>query len=286
MNNIQVFNNPEFGDIRTVEIDGEPWFVGKDVATALGYSNTKDAIAAHVASEDKKLIQRSEITTLEIPNRGMTIINESGLYSLILGSKLDSARRFKHWVTSEVLPTIRKTGAYVWTPQNMTDYEIIAAGLEASQRVLAKKEEEIKFKDKQLIAQQEVISELQPKADYVDMILNCQSLVLTTQIAKDYGMSARAFNKLLHELGIQYKVGDQWVLYAKYQACGYVHSTTYEYTRRGGIIGVRMRTEWTQKGRLFLYETLKKEGYLPLIETLGNRKVPQEVPVPMGQQQK
>lgn len=113
MNNIQVFNNPEFGDIRTVEIDGEPWFVGKDVATALGYSNTKDAIAAHVASEDKKLIQRSEITTLEIPNRGMAIINESGLYSLILGSKLDSARRFKHWVTSEVLPSIRKTGAYV-----------------------------------------------------------------------------------------------------------------------------------------------------------------------------
>ena len=126
--------------------------------------------------------------------------------------------------------------------------------------------EEIKFKDKQLMAQQEVISELQPKADHVDMILKCQSLVLTTQIAKDYGMSARAFNKLLHELGIQYKVGDQWVLYAKYQACGYVHSTTYEYTRRGGIVGVKMRTEWTQKGRLFLYETLKKEGYLPLIE--------------------
>lgn len=126
--------------------------------------------------------------------------------------------------------------------------------------------EEIQFKNKQLIAQQEVISELQPKADYVDMILKCKSLVLTTQIAKDYGMSARAFNKLLHELGIQYKVGDQWVLYAKYQACGYVHSATYEYTRRDGTVGVKMRTEWTQKGRLFLYETLKKEGYLPLIE--------------------
>lgn len=123
MNNIQVFNNPEFGDIRTVEIDGEPWFVGKDVATALGYSNTKDAIAAHVASEDKKLIQRSEITTLEIPNRGMTIINESGLYSLILGSKLDSARRFKHWVTSEVLPSIRKTGAYVQQKIKVPEFE-------------------------------------------------------------------------------------------------------------------------------------------------------------------
>lgn len=95
-----VFNHPEFGELRTVEIDGVVWFVGKDVAEALGYSNTKDAITAHVASEDKKLIQRSEITTLEIPNRGMTIINESGLYSLILSSKLPSAKEFKHWVTT------------------------------------------------------------------------------------------------------------------------------------------------------------------------------------------
>lgn len=108
-----VFNHPEFGELRTVEIDGVVWFVGKDVAEALGYSNTKDAITAHVASEDKKLIQRSEITTLEIPNRGMTIINESGLYSLILSSKLPSAKDFKHQVTSEVLPSIRKTGGYV-----------------------------------------------------------------------------------------------------------------------------------------------------------------------------
>ena len=108
-----VFTHPEFGELRTVEIDGVVWFVGKDVAEALGYSNTKDAITAHVASEDKKLIQRSEITTLEIPNRGMTIINESGLYSLILSSKLPSAKDFKHWVTSEVLPSIRKTGGYV-----------------------------------------------------------------------------------------------------------------------------------------------------------------------------
>lgn len=111
-NKIQVFNNTEFGNIRSMEIGGEPWFVGKDVATALGYSNTKDALAAHVESEDKSIIQRSQFPTLEIPNRGMTIINESGLYSLILGSKLDGAKRFKRWVTSEVLPAIRKTGAY------------------------------------------------------------------------------------------------------------------------------------------------------------------------------
>ena len=109
---IQIFNNAEFGEIRSMEIGGEPWFVGKDVAAALGYSNTKDALAAHVESEDKSIIQRSQFPTLEIPNRGMTIVNESGLYSLILGSKLDGAKRFKRWITSEVLPAIRKTGAY------------------------------------------------------------------------------------------------------------------------------------------------------------------------------
>lgn len=260
MNNIQVFNNPEFGEIRTIEIDGEPYFVGTDVAKALGYSNPRKAILDHC----KGVTKRDTPTSSGV--QSMSYINEGDLYRLIMKSKLPSAEKFESWVMDEVLPSIRKTGVYVWTPQNMTDYEIMAAGLEASRRVIAKKEEEIKFKDKQLMVQQEVISELQPKADYVDMILKCQSLVLTTQIAKDYGMSARAFNKLLHELGIQYKVGDQWVLYAKYQACGYVHSTTYEYTRRGGIVGVKMRTEWTQKGRLFLYETLKKEGYLPLIE--------------------
>ena len=261
MNNIQVFNNSEFGDIRTVEIDGKPYFVGVDVAKALGYKDTVNALKQHC----RGVVKHHLIDSLG-RNQEASFITEGDLYRLIMKSKLPSAEKFESWVMDEVLPTIRKTGVYVWTPPNMTDYEIIAAGLEASQRVIAKKEEEIKFKDKQLMAQQEVISELQPKADYVDMILKCQSLVLTTQIAKDYGMSARAFNKLLHELGIQYKVGDQWVLYAKYQACGYVHSTPYEYTRRGGIVGVKMRTEWTQKGRLFLYETLKKEGYLPLIE--------------------
>ncbi len=112
MNGIQIFNNEEFGQIRLVLINNEPWIVGKDVAQALGYENTKDALNRHVEAEDKQIIQRSQITTLEIPNRGMTIINESGMYALIFGSKLPSARRFKHWVTSEVLPTIRKTGRY------------------------------------------------------------------------------------------------------------------------------------------------------------------------------
>lgn len=120
MNELQIFNSPEFGRIRTVVKDGEPWFVGRDVAEALGYKNTKDALIGHVDEEDKRILQRSEIATLEnafangeISNRGMSIINESGLYSLVLCSKLESARKFKRWITHEVIPAVRKHGAYL-----------------------------------------------------------------------------------------------------------------------------------------------------------------------------
>ena len=109
MNKLQIFNSEEFGDIRTVTIDNEPWFVGKDVATALGYSNTRDALATHISEEDKNTVV---ISDGKRGNPNQVVINESGLYALIFGSKLDSAKRFKHWVTSEVLPTIRKTGSY------------------------------------------------------------------------------------------------------------------------------------------------------------------------------
>ena len=261
MNNIQVFNNPEFGDIRTVEIDGEPCFVGKDVADNLGYQNGRRDINRHVDEEDRQNYQNGTFES----NRGLTIINESGLYSLILSSKLPSARRFKHWVTSEVLPAIRKHGIYA--TEDVTDK--ILNNPEFGIELLTKYKEERdkrRFLSEQVLTQQKLIAELQPKADYVNQILKSTSSVKTTQIAKDYGMSARAFNKLLYELGIQYRVGDQWVLYAKYQACGYVRSVTYEYRHRDGRLDVKMCTEWTQKGRLFLYETLKKEGYLPLME--------------------
>lgn len=131
MEELQIFNNEEFGSVSCLVIDNEPWLVGKDVASALGFKNTKDALKNHVDSDDKRLIQRSDLATIEnhlpkdvfpinfvqaIPNRGLTFINESGVYSLIFGSKLPSAKKFKHWVTSEVLPTLRKTGSYAKVP--------------------------------------------------------------------------------------------------------------------------------------------------------------------------
>lgn len=128
MNDLQIFNNSVFGSIRTVTIDGEPWFVGKDIAEALGYVNTKKALVDHVDLEDKQIIQRSQNVTFEISNRGMTIINESGLYSLILSSKLPNAKMFKRWVTSEVLPAIRKSGHYDtpgYTPKATSIGEVV-----------------------------------------------------------------------------------------------------------------------------------------------------------------
>ena len=137
---VKVFKNPvhpEFGDLRTIEIDDEPWFVGKDVATALGYAKTENAIARHVDKEDKTLTPLQGGCSTGVQNT--TIINESGLYSLILSSKLPSAKEFKHWVTSEVLPSIRKNGAYIRNQENMTPAEIVARGLIAAQNIINEK---------------------------------------------------------------------------------------------------------------------------------------------------
>lgn len=144
--------------------------------------------------------------------------------------------------------------------------QIMARALKFAQQSLDSLKERCQFLGGQVVEQQRIIGQLEPKANYVDTILASKSLVVTTQIAKDYGMSAKAFNKLLYNLGIQYKTNGQWVLYSKYQSMGYVHSRTIDITRTGGCPDVVMQTEWTQKGRLFLYETLKGEGIVPMIE--------------------
>lgn len=261
MNEIQIFNNEEFGEVRTVDIGGEPWFVGKDVAEALGYSNTKDAISSHIDDEDKQMFQKSENTTFEIPNRGMTIINESGLYSLILSSKLPNAKTFKKWVTSEVLPSIRKHGLYA-TDELLDNPDLIiqmATKLKEERKVRKVLEIENKVQSQQ-------IAELQPKASYYDLILQCKDLLTVTEISKDYGMSAKGLNTKLHELGVQYKQSSIWFLYSKYQDKGYTQTKTQSYTKSDGTIGSSVHTYWTQKGRLFLYDLLKENGILPMIE--------------------
>lgn len=263
MNELQIFKNPEFGQVRTVMVDGEPWFVGKDVATALGYSNPSNAVVTHVDDEDKTTYS-FQVSGSNYKSKA-TLINESGLYSLVLSSKLPTAKKFKHWITSEVLPAIRKHGAYM-TPEKIEEALLNPDTLIRLATELKAEREARKHAELEAASAKQVIGELKPKADYTDRILASKGTVTTTAIAKDYGMSATGFNKLLHELHVIYKIGKQWFLYAKYQAKGYTHSKTFDFIHSDGKPDCNMQTEWTQKGRLFLYEFLKNHGVLPMIE--------------------
>lgn len=257
MNQLQIFENKEFGKIRTVEINNEPYFVGKDVADILGYQNGSRDIQRHVDAEDRQNYQNGTFES----NRGMTVINESGLYSLILSSKLPTAKKFKRWVTSEVLPSIRKHGMYA-TDELIANPDIAIAAFQA----LKEEREQRRLLQFECNKQKQIIGELKPKADYTDIILQSKSLVTVTQIAKDYGMSGTAMNEMLHHYGVQYKQSGQWLLYSKYHNNGFTHSETVTITHSDGRTGTVMNTKWTQKGRLFIYNLLKSYGVLPVIE--------------------
>lgn len=170
MNELQIFQSPEFGRVRTVSIDGEPWFVGKDIALALGYCNTKDALSRHVDAEDKG---GSRITTPS-GEQDMTVINESGLYSLVLSSKLPSAKKFKRWITHEVIPAIRKTGGY-HIPQSPA--EQMAQGILAAQKLLAER-------DATIAKQNEQIAVLTPKGIFADAVTASKTSILVGGLAK------------------------------------------------------------------------------------------------------
>lgn len=258
MNEIKIFENSNFGQVRTLEHNNEIYFVAKDVADILGYQNGSRDINLHVDEEDRLKYKISTSGQL----REQIIINESGLYSLILGSKLPQARQFKRWVTNEILPTIRKYGVYA-TDELLNNPDFL---IETLTKLKEEREKRIALEiDNNIKAQQ--IGELKPKADYVDKILKSKSLMNVSQIAKDYGMSAIKFNSILHELKVQYKQAGQWLLYSKYHDKGYTHSETFNFTNKNGINETNLTTKWTNKGRLFLYNLLKDNGYLPLIET-------------------
>lgn len=259
MNELMVFNNAEFGKIRTTEVNGEPWFMGKDIADILGYKNNKDAISSHVDEEDKRFFLRSDFATLEnhipksvfpvdfvpadIPNRGCTFINESGVYALIFGSKLPNAKRFKHWVTSEILPTIRKTGTYS-IAQHKPDSYMIENPADRARRWAEEYEEKLALECK--------IAEQQPKVEYHDAVLNKSGLMTTTAIAKDLGFkSAKQLNDLLKRDRVIYKKSDTYYLYADYEYLiteGYCDYKSYKNENSS------LSLQWTEKGRKWLKE--------------------------------
>lgn len=176
-NNMTTFTNAEFGEIRTVLIDGEPWFVGKDIANALGFSNSRDAIKNHVFAEDKGVEKFDTLGGIQ----QLTVVNESGIYSLIFNSRLPSAKKFKHWVTSEVLPAIRKTGRY---EEPLTGEELMARALVEAKSVL----NDLKIKNSELTVENQI---LKPKGEYFDELVDRNLLTNLTDTAKEIGIKRK-----------------------------------------------------------------------------------------------
>lgn len=258
MSELQIFKNAEFGSVRTLTINDEPYFVGKDVAEILGYTNPSKALADHVDEDDK--LNNESLSSLG--QRGGWIINESGLYSLILSSKLPNAKKFKRWVTSEVLPAIRRHGIYA-IDEVLNNPDMLIAALTE----LKAEREKTKLLTETVAVQKQQISEMKPKASYYDVVLNCKDLVATSVIAKDYGWSANRMNQYLHKKGVQYKQGNKiWLLYQKYAEMGYTHTKTHNYVGSNGTLHIKPHTYWTQAGRLFIYGLLKADGILPTME--------------------
>lgn len=241
MSDLQIFKNDTFGQVRILEKDNELWFVAKDVCDCLEIKNTTDAL---------KRLDNDERSRFNLGRQGETnIVNEYGLYNLVLSSRKPEAKEFKRWITHDVIPQIRKTGTYSMN---------IPKSLPEALRAYAN-EVELHNATKAIVAQQEQqIAEFKPVKDYVDKILSSKSCLTITQIAADYGMSAQELNKILHEARLQHKVGDQWILYKQHMSKGFTKSETFTFCRSDGRLDSKITTKWTQKGRLEIHNILSK----------------------------
>lgn len=255
-NNVLDFNF-EGHDVRAIAIDGEPWFVGKDVAEALGYGKGKsitNAVTNHVDDEDKG------VTKIMTPGgrQKMVIINESGLYSLILSSKLDSAKKFKKWITSEVLPSIRKNGGYIYGQENMSEDELLSRALIlANSKILS-----LESKNEKLEEEKQDVTFLS------ELFVGSKDRWLTTEIANYYGMSAVKFNKLLFMIGLQDKIDGVWEVNEEYKKDGLksMITTSKNMYENKKIVSVAKFNAWTKDGVKLIYNELKEHGVLPVIE--------------------
>ena len=256
MNGLQVFKNNEFS-IKSVVINEEPWFIGKDIAHILGYANANDALIKHVDQDDKKTIQKSQNAILEnIPNRGLTIINESGLYSLILSSKLESAKRFKRWVTSEVLPQIRKSGAYL-TDEKAYD---ITHNPNSLADLLLQAGEQLKKKDI-------VINEMKPKALFADAVASSSTSILIGQLAKILTQNGyktgqnRLFARLREEGYLSSRKGNDWNMpQQRYVEQGLFKIKESTHLDSNGVNITTKTVTVTGKGQIYFLNKFVKEG--------------------------
>lgn len=257
MHEMKIFKNEEFGQVRTVTVDNEPMFCLADVCKALELNNVSQL---KTRLKDDGVITNEVIDTLG-RKQTATFINEANLYKTIFQSRKPSAERFTDWVTSEVLPTIRKHGVYA-VDEVLNNPDMMIAALTELKKERAKVQSLTEIK----AVQEQQIMELQPKATYYDLVLNCKDLLSVTEIAKDFGKTAKWLNNFLKEQKIQFKQGDLWFLYKKYAEQGYTSTKTHTVNGTDGQQHSKVHTYWTQKGRLFIYELLKENNILPIIE--------------------
>ena len=284
MSEITIFKNEQFGEIRTAGTAESPMFCLSDVCKVLELdqvSRVKSRLNEAGVTSIKVGVQTGtkKDGTPSIQNIDMTFINETNLYKVIMRSDKPQAEPFQDWVCGEVLPSIRKNGGYI-ASNGLTDEEIMARALDIAHKTIERKQIEnmalrkengeqkkeivrLEGENIQLIAENQ---ELKNDKNYLDLIMRSKALLTVSQIAQDYGMSGKALNKKLADMGIQYSINGQWILYARYKDCGYVSSRSIDITRSDGRPDVVLHTEWTQSGRKFLYEELKKQGIIPMLE--------------------
>ena len=255
MNDLKIFNY-EGKEVRTVRNSGDTLWVLKDVCAVLGISKYRDT--AERLDPDERVSVR--VDTLGGAQE-MIAINESGLYNVILRSDKPEAKKFKRWVTHDVLPSIRKHGLYA-VDELLANPDL---WIRALQELKAERTRNAAL-EVSISIQEQQITEMRPKASYYDIVLNCKDAVAITSIAKDYGRSGRWLNEYLHQQGVQFRQGNIWLIYQKHAQNGYTATRTHSYPGSDGSMHSKVHTYWTQKGRLFIYELLKSHSILPLIE--------------------
>lgn len=254
MNKISVFEHPEFGRIRTLDIDGKIWFCASDVASALGYSNPRDAIVRHC--------KPMGVVVYDTPTRSavqkIKYISEGNVYRLIAGSKLPAAEIFESWIFDELVPETLRNGGYILNKKGETDNELLARAMLLAQSRIRERDEHIgRLQQENTVALLRLKLQA-PKVTYYDKVLQSKSTYTTTQIAKELGMSARSLNMLLRQLGIQFRQSGTWLLTARYQREGYTATHTHKWESRDGEVGTFMHTVWTEKGRLFIHHLFNR----------------------------
>jgi len=254
MNELQLFSYENKG-VRTVQRNGDIWWVLKDVCAVLNLTT-----AARVAERlDEDEVSSTHIIDSMSRPQSTTIINESGLYNVIIRSDKPEARKFKRWITHEVLPSIRHHGGYM-TPEKVEEILSNPDTIIQLATQLKNEREQKKLLSAEIEKKDQLIGELQPKADYVDYILSSMGTMTAGQIAADYNLSAKRLNAILHESGLQHRIGKQWILYKKYMELGYTKSETISFKHSDGRPDTKLFTKWTQKGRLKINEILNSQG--------------------------